>query len=350
MSLLDDRARDAHDESRDEVGLPEPRGARSEHLLAHLVRRAHDPGPLPSGDDPIDGDDTPLALHLLYELHYAGLPGVDERWEWEPGLLAARAELEAELEARLLDETGPIPVGLAGADVLAELDRIAAGSPTGPSLSRWMADHGERSHLREFAVHRSIYQLKEADPHTFGIPRLSGRAKAAMVTIQTGEYGGGDPAAVHATLFADTLRLLGLDDRVGAYVDRVPGITLTTGNLISLFGLHRRWRAALVGHLALFEMSSVEPMGRYAATIRRLGFPDRAARFYDEHVTADAHHRIVGRDHMAGALVEDEPILGGEVVFGARALAAVEGAFAAHLLRSWERGTTSLRRPLPALE
>jgi hypothetical protein len=29
-----------------------------------------------------------------------------------------------------------------------------------------------------------------------------------------------------------------------------------------MFGL-RRWRTALVGHLAVFEMTSVEPMERY---------------------------------------------------------------------------------------
>lgn len=167
-----------------------------------------------------------------------------------------------------------------------------------------------------------------------------------MVEIQTGEYGNGDPSAMHAVLFADTLYLLGLDERYGAYIDHVPGITLTTGNLISLFGLHRRWRAALVGHLSLFEMSSVEPMGRYAETIRRLGFPEGAARFYDEHVTADAHHQNVGRNLIAGGLVDDEPILGGEVVFGARALASVESAFSRHLLDCWARPTSSLRRPL----
>ncbi len=333
--------------SDDGPRLPDPRGPRSDHLVAHLTRRVHDIAPVPPAeDDPLDGDDTALALHLLYELHYRGLAGVDERWEWHPDLLAVRAELEAELEQRLVEEVGPVPVGLARDEVLGELDRLAAGSPDAPSLSSWMLEHGDLHHLREFAVHRSLYQLKEADPHTFGIPRLTGRAKAAMVEIQKGEYGDGDPGRVHATLFAETLRHLGLDDRYGAYLEHVPGVTLTTGNLISLFGLHRRWRAALVGHLALFEMSSVGPMGRYAAAIRRLGLPDAAARFYDEHVEADAQHEVIAREQLAGGLVEAEPVLGGEIVFGARALAAVEGRFARHLLRCWEQDRSSLCRPI----
>jgi hypothetical protein len=318
-------------------------------VLAHLTRHVHDVGPLPPAeDDPLDGDDTPLALHLLYELHYRGLPGVDDRWEWHPGLLAMRAGIEAEVEQRLVERVGPVPIGLSGAEVLDHLDRLAGGAPEAPSLSAWMLEHGQLEHLREFAVHRSVYQLKEADPHTFAIPRLTGRAKAAMVEIQKGEYGDGDAARVHATLFAATLRHLGLDDRYGCYLDAVPGVTLTTGNLISLFGLHRRWRGALVGHLALFEMCSVGPMGRYAASIRRLGVPDDAARFYDEHVVADARHEVIARDHLVGGLVEQEPILGGEVVFGARALAAVEDRFARHLLGCWERDQTSLRAPISA--
>jgi hypothetical protein len=261
--------------------------------------------------------------------------------------LRARAELEAQLEDRLIAATGPIPVGLSQTQVLAELDRLAAGEPGHPSLSRWVLEHGELHHLRELATHRSIYQRKEADPHTFAIPRLVGRAKAAMVEIQTGEYGDGDPARVHATLFATTMRHLGLDDTYGALIDLVPGLTLTTGNLISLFGLHRRWRGACAGHLALFEMTSVEPMRRYAAATRAHGLPDEAARFYDEHVIADAHHQTVGRDDLAGGLVEAEPMLGGEVVFGARALSIVEGRFATRLLERWTAGESSLRGSLP---
>jgi hypothetical protein len=345
MSLVD-RVADAASRQPSEPPLPTPRGPRSEHLVAHLQRRAHDLGLLPPGeDDPLDGDDTALALHVLYELHYRGFDGVDERWEWEPGLLAARRVLEQELEGRLIDEIGPPPTGLTADDVVDELDRMSTADG-GPSLSGWVEERGTVEHLREFAAHRSVYQLKEADPHTFGIPRLVGGAKAAMVEIQRGEYGDGVADEVHATLFAETMRLLGLDDTYGAYLDVVPGVTLTTGNLISLFGLHRRWRGALAGHLALFEMCSVEPMGRYANAIRRLGLPERAAYFYDVHVLADAHHQVVGRDDLAGGLARQEPMLGGEIVFGARALAAVEGRFATHVLEAWARGAGSLRRPL----
>src|SRR5205085_722733 len=182
--------------------------------------------------------------------------------------------------------------------------------------------HGTLEQFREFAVHRSAYQLKEADPHTWAIPRLDGEAKAALVEIQADEYGGGRATAMHATLFASTLRRLGLDDRYGAYLDDIPGVTLATVNLISLFGLHRRWRGALVGHLAIFEMASVAPNTRYGNALRRLGLPVEATRFYDEHVAADAVHEITACRPLAGSLAAAEPALAGDVLFGARAIMA----------------------------
>jgi hypothetical protein len=111
-----------------------------------------------------------------------------------------------------------------------------------------------------------------------------------------------------------------------------------------LFGLHRRWVGALVGHLALFEMASVGPNSRYANALRRLGFDERATAFYDAHVVADAVHEDVARRELVGALIADEPQRAGDVVFGARALSTAEAAFTSHLLSSWRAGSSSLHR------
>jgi hypothetical protein len=211
-----------------------------------------------------------------------------------------------------------------------------------------MLESGTREQMREFCAHRSAYQRNEADPHTWAIPRLRGRAKAAIVAIQYDEYGDGDASAMHAELFGSTMAALGLDPRPGAYLDRLPGTTLATGNLVTLLGLHRRWRAAAVGHLALFEMTSVTPMGRYAAALRRLGLPEDARRFYDEHVAADEVHERIAQDELVAGLLEAHPSAGGDVLFGARALAATERRFARALLGSWRQGGSSLLRPLPA--
>ncbi len=336
---------------RDPIGpglprrLPAPRGPVTDQLLAHLTRPVHELSSLPLTEaDPVTDDDLALALYLCYELHYLGLPDVDEAWEWEPTLLRERRRLEHDLELRLVELAGQVPLGVSRDRTIEELKRLAT-TDNGPSLSTYMLEEGTLEQMREFAVHRSAYQLKEADPHSWAIPRLTGRAKAALIDIQQGEYGEGRPADVHANLFAEVMNALGLDSTYGAYVDRVPGVTLSTCNVVSLFGLHRRWRGALVGHLALFEMCSVGPMGRYEAALQRLGLGTDATRFYTEHVIADEHHQDVALDPMVAGLIEQEPFLGGEVVFGARALAEVERLFAEHLLDAWSRDESSLRAP-----
>ena len=301
---------------------------------------AHGLGVLaPGAAEALYDEDLQLALYLCYELHYRGLAGVDPEWEWDPELIRFRSRLERVFEAALGAVAEPTAPDV---DAKAELLAIA-GSGSGPSLSGYMAERGTLEQMRELCVHRSAYQLKEADPHTWGIPRLSGRAKAAMVEIQSDEYGEGREADMHSVLFADTMRELGLDATYGAYLDRVPAITLATVNLVSMLGLHRRFRGALVGHLALFEMTSVGPMGRYSKALERLGLGRRARRFYDVHVLADAHHEQVALHQMVEGLVEAEPDLAGDVVTGARWLMAVEGAFTAHLLDSWSAGRSSLR-------
>src|SRR5512144_1326370 len=202
--------------------LPTPRGALSELLIATLSDPppAHDEagGPLAgqAGDGAL-GEDFQLSLYLLYELHYRGFAGVDEDWEWQPSLLGLRSALEADFEATLR-ELVAAPDPPAADRIGGEIMRmVEADDP--PALSSYMERSASLEQFREFLVHRSAYQLKEADPHSWAIPRLHGPAKAALVEVQADEYGGGRSDRVHATLFAKAMRALDLDPAYGAYLD-----------------------------------------------------------------------------------------------------------------------------------
>ena len=330
--------------------LPLARGPITEDLLAALAREPHplDVPQVPEPADPLADEDLQLALYLCYELHYRGLPGVADEWEWEPGLLALRRRLEARFEAGLVAALGPPGLTVPPEDMDVAL-RAIEGADQAPSLSRHLEREGTLQEVLEFLVHRSAYQLKEADPHSWALPRLSGPPKAAMVEIQADEYGGGRPERIHAQLFAKAMAALGLDARYGAYLDSIPGFTLATVNLMSLFGLHRRLRGALVGHLALFEMSSSVPNRRYGAALRRLGATEDTLDFFDEHVTADAVHESIAAVDLAGGLARQDPGLTADVLWGARALVELEGRWATRLLEAWEAGRSSLLAPLEAL-
>jgi len=328
--------------------LPDPRGPITEALFAALRRppRALRSPPAPDPANPEADEDLQLALYCCYELHYRGFSDVDERWEWVPGLLAVRAALEEPFEAALAELVPPQPFERDPAEMDLALRDVAAGDD-GPSVARFIESRACEEQLLEFLVHRSAYQLKEADPHSWAIPRLCGPPKAALVEIQADEYGGGRPERIHAQLFADSMRALGLDATYGAYLDHLPAPTLATVNLMSLFGLHRRLRGAIVGHLALFEMTSSSPNRRYARGLRRLGFDTpQATGFFDEHVEADAVHENIAAVDLAGGLARAEPALAGQIVWGARALVALERRWAEHLIAAWEDDRCSLRYPV----
>jgi hypothetical protein len=330
---------------------PSPRGPLSDLVLAALQGP---PGSLALDDhawtefldiaDPLGNDDLHLALYACYELHYRSFDGVDERWEWDPALLGLRLRLEQVFERGLAEALRGWTPPSADAQTMDIALRAIAEADETPSLSRHLETRGTVEHYREFLIHRSAYQLKEADPHSWAIPRLSGAPKAALVEVQSDEYGGGDPDRVHAVLFAQAMDAAGLDSAYGAYLDIVPGVTLATVNLMSLFGLHRRNRGRIVGHLALFEMTSSIPNRRYATGLRRLGLDSVAATaFFDEHVTADAVHENIAAVDLAGGLVRAEPALLDDVLFGARALVELEGRWATSLLGAWAAGTSALR-------
>ncbi len=298
--------------------------------------------------DPVFDEDLQLSLFLLYAIAYGSLGQVAAEREWDPDLIAARTVLEGAFEtaARMAVDVPETPAPERDA-VARTLFELTAPTP-GPSLSRFVAKRADIVQVRELLIQRSIYTLREADAHSWAIPRLTGRAKAALMEIQADEYGGGSFDRMHQNMFARTLRGAGLDDTYGAYVDQVPAITLASFNLMTMFGLNRRLRGAAVGHLAAFEMTSSIPCRRIAEGLRRVGYGDDVAAYYDEHVEADAvHEQIAGRD-LAGSLAEDEPDLLGDILFGAAACLTIDGWASDQILEAWEGGRSSLRSPLTA--
>jgi hypothetical protein len=326
--------------------LPRPRGPISRSLVTAL---AATPRPLPVQrhsfePDAIHDADLQLSLWICYELSYRGFDGVDDGWEDAPGLLATRAALESRFLAALRELTGTTEAA-AGEVPAEEVPRALAAvvaADDGPPLALFLQRQATERQFAEFVAHRSIYHLKEADPHSWAIPRIGGRAKAALVEIQADEYGGGRPERMHSELFRTTMRGLGLTDSYGFYVDQVPAVTLAVSNTMSLFGLHRRWTPALLGHLAALEMTSSLPNRRYGNGLRRLGHDAATTHFYDEHVEADAVHEQLAAHDLCGNYAAEHPGAAADILFGASCALAVDNAMAAYVLDRWRAGNSSL--------
>ncbi|MFJ9037239.1 iron-containing redox enzyme family protein [Streptomyces sp. NPDC102406] len=328
--------------------LPAPCGRLSGSVVGALRRDALPDEvfvPAQEGAESADpyGRDLQLALYVLYELHYQGFRDVDEEWEWEPRLLHLRRTLERRFLDALRADAAPE----------ADAEQTLAGLLVEPAgfdatgVSHHLRRDGELWQFREYAALRSLYHLKEADPHAWVIPRLHGRAKAAMVAIEYDEFGAGRTEDIHAGLFAELMEDLGLETAYGHYLDAAPAQALATVNLMSLFGLHRSLRGALVGHFAAVEITSSPGSRRLAEALRRLGAGKAAQRFYDEHVEADAVHEQIVRREVVGGLLSAEPDLDADVAFGVTATGFLEDRLAERLLSRWRQGRSALRLPLP---
>lgn len=285
-------------------------------------------------------------MFLLYGLHYGWLGTVGDDLEWDLQLLSARQHLEARHEQELRRLTGEVPLPEPRARAVAQTLFELTADDRGPSLPRYVASRATVGQVRELLVLRSIYTLREADPHSWAIPRLTGRPKAALIEIQSDEYGGGHLDSMHSSLFAVAMRAAGLDDAYLAYLDHVPAVILASHNTMSFFGLNQRLRGAVVGHLAAFEMTSSIPNRFLRDGFARLGFSQDVQRYFAEHVEADAVHEQIAAHDLAGSLAEQEPALVPDIMFGAASSLAMDAAVAGHVLSAWEDGRSSLRRPL----
>jgi hypothetical protein len=298
--------------------VPRPRGALSEAVA--VLFGGGDPDPLSFEadlrriEDVLTDEDLQLALWMLYELHYRGFADIDD-YEWDPRTLRLRALLESRFEEELRRRTeGLVRDALASSPDVVDQIVFMIDHADGPDLASFLQRRATRTQLVDFLVNRSLYHLKESDPHSFVLPRIDGRAKVALAELQFDEYAAG------------------LDDRYGAYVDEVPGHTLASNNLSSMFGLHRRLRGAALGHLAAFESTSSVPCRKIAAGVERLGFPAATAAYFHEHVEADATHEQVALRDICGTLVEDEPQLREDVLFGAAACLHLDALVATQTL------------------
>ena len=297
----------------------------------------------------IRDDDLKLSLLILQGLHYGDVVRCDDAWQWDPKLTQARLMIDRAFERDIRAEVEVPELPEANAESVAQnLFELTKPGP-GPSVPRFIAKHASKEQALEYVILRSVYTLKEADPQTWAIPFLSGRAKAALVEIQTDEYGGGDAKRVHSAIFARMMQLLGLDNSYGAYLDQVPALTIASFTMMGLFGMNRRLRGAMAGHYAAYEMTSSIPNKFLGDGFRRLGYGPDVTDYFDEHVEADAvHEQIAGRD-LAGGLAEQEPRLLADIMFGANASLIIDGLGSEATLNAWDSGESALRVPEPAL-
>jgi hypothetical protein len=269
------------------------------------------------GDADPYGLDLQLALHICYGLHFRGFVGVDDRWEWDPGLLHLRGCLEVSFEEALLREVGEPGES---ETAIAELTALSVEPVDGEDLSHFLRDEGTWDQMREYFVHRSTNAFAEFRVGHGGRPRR------------------------HP--FAAPLSAAGLDPTPLAYLNHVPAESLAAANLTAMFALHRSRRGAAAGHRAAAEITRPPGARRMVQALQRMDAPQACVRFHAEQ--ADSNGARAATDAVS-ELLRAEPHLDRDVIVGSRARRLIEERLSAHVMKSWVSGQSSLRRPLGRL-
>ena len=243
--------------------LPQPRGPVSEALFAGL--RSRRTRARPAGRRRSIPRISSSRCTAATSCTTAGSRASTTRGSGSRRCSRSARELERRFEAELLELVGP-PGRAAGP---ARDRRAAARADAGRRRAVGLDLHRARGD----APSRCSSSWSTARPTSSRRPtRTRGRCRGCRASrrrrwsrCRPTSTATGAPEDIHAELFARAMDAVGLDSTYGAYLDQIPGVTLATVNLMSLFGLHRRLRGAIVGHLALFEMTSSVPNRRYAS-------------------------------------------------------------------------------------
>jgi len=320
--------------------LPWPRGPLSALVVSALQRQ---PGSLVATPpltnvDAMSDDDFQLALYLCYEMNYRGLANAG--WSRDPGLLNFRTELEQIFVARLRDEIGHVSARFPS-DVMGAMEEFVDACATS-SLATYLGVSGTIDQFREFCVHRSAHQQRSIESETRTLFSHADEDEPAKVMFPFDEWGASDALRIRAEFLSAAMAALGLDPSFGSYVEILPGVTLATANLASMFALHPDWRAALVGQLAISEITSMESMERYSHALFRFGLDRVGRRFNQVDTVVDSRRPLLARSQIVAGVIGGGPQLGADLLFGAGAIVMLEQRFGDHLLDSWGENRSSL--------
>jgi hypothetical protein len=83
-------------------------------------------------------------------------------------------------------------------------------------------------------------------------------------------------------------------------------------------------------------MTSTLPNRRYAAGAIRLGATEEQARYFTEHVEADAVHEQIAAHDLCESYAAANPGAAEDILFGATCSLTLDNLFADHLLGSWD--------------
>ncbi len=202
-----------------------------------------------------------------------------------------------------------------------------------PPIYDWLAESATRDELVDFVSHEGGPDADFDDLVAICQVGLQGLPKLTLGANYWDEMGRGQLAAVHTELHAGMVEALGVRS---VPVDELPVAALERKALNGYLATNRALQPEMVGSLGLLECQAGPRCRRVVQAMRRLGVPQGALPFYEEHASADPRH---GKDWLEGAvapLTQARPDWGPRIVTGARWRATVNRRFFAAMERHFD--------------
>ena len=268
--------------------------------------------------------DDLLALLEVHDLHLAPLDRLNgaERWQHHPDMAERKWRLECafveDLERRDAAQGWDLPDD----DAVATLRAIAARDLV-PDVYRWLADEATLDELVEFLALEGGPDGGFDDLVAICQIGLGGQAKLELARNYWDEMGRGSHGDVHTELHAQLVRALDLP--VIPREDH-PVEALERAAFGSLLATNRWLQPEMVGALGLIELQAGPRCRKVVEGLRRVGAPEGALPFYEEHAVADPRHGKGWVDNVVGPLADDRG-WGSRIVKGARWRSVVNERF-----------------------
>ncbi len=272
-----------------------------------------------------------VALQEIHDLHTAPLHTLHGA-EWlqhDPDVARIKVALERDVLLALAFERDGLPTPVTGPETVTVMRSIAADDLV-PPVYDWLATDASLTELVEFLAVEGGPDGGFDDLVAMCQVGLDGLPKLALATNYWDEMGRGDEHAVHT----------GLHQRLGEALalpalgpENLPIEALERAALTGVLATNRAFQPESIGALGLLELQAGPRCRRVVSALRRLGAPDDALPFYEEHALADPVHGRDWLDRAVAPLADRFPDWGARIAAGATWRAAVNGRLFATLHR-----------------
>jgi hypothetical protein len=204
---------------------------------------------------------------------YAELLALEARWpRSEADALAAAAPAFGSLD-----------------ELLEALEQRLRGEEKDPSPSeRYLAEDATKGEFAYVAGQFAVDGLVESQSHLGVLPRLTRRARMAVMRVLIDEFGCGNEGQEHARLYEQLMVELGMSTDPFHHAARACEETLAYVNLFHWLASRAPTPDYFLGAYAYFEASVLHGFRCYAAACARLSVVN--SRYYDEHLHIDSFH------------------------------------------------------------